>query len=85
MNQKWKDMTSMQKTGFIIVCLGAVLMLVSILKPELFPVSMITPAIAVTSVGEAMDYWQKQRKWAWIFVGAAAISLACFVLELFLL
>lgn len=85
MNQKWKDMTSMQKTGFIVVCLGAVLMLVSILKPELFPVSMITPAIAVTSVGEAMDYWQKQRKWAWIFVGAAAISLACFVLELCLL
>ena len=85
MNLKWKDMTSMQKTGFIIVCLGAVLMLVSILKPELFPVSMITPAIAVTSVGEAMDYWQKQRKWAWIFVGAAAISLACFVLELCLL
>lgn len=85
MNLKWKDMTSMQKTGFIVVCLGAVLMLVSILKPELFPVSMVTPAIAVMSVGEAMDYWQKQRKWAWIFVGAAAISLACFVLELCLL
>ena len=85
MNLKWKDMTSMQKTGFIIVCLGAVLMLVSILKPELFPVSMVTPAIAVMSVGEAMDYWQKQRKWAWIFVGAAAVCVACFILELCLL
>ena len=85
MNQKWKDMTSMQKVGFIVVCLGAVLMLVSILKPELFPVSMVTPAIAVMSVGEAMDYWQKSKKWAWLFVGAAVISIACFILELCLL
>lgn len=85
MNLKWKDMTSMQKIGFIIVCLGAVLMLVGIMKPELFPVSMTTPAIAVMSVGEAMDYWQKNKKWAWLFIGAAVISVACFVLELCLL
>ena len=85
MNTKWKDMTFMQKTGFIVVCLGALLMVVSIIKPELFPVNMITPAIAVTSVGEAMDYWQKGRKWAWLFIGAAVISMACFVLELCLL
>ena len=85
MNTKWKDMTSMQKIGFIIVCLGAVLMLVGIMKPELFPVNMTTPAIAVISVGEAMDYWQKNKKWAWLLLGAAVISMACFVLELCLL
>ena len=85
MNLKWKDMTSMQKIGFIIVCLGAVLVVVSMMKPELFPVSMTTPAIAVMSVGEAMDYWQKNKKWAWLFIGAAVISMACFVLELCLL
>ena len=85
MNLKWKDMTSMQKIGFIIVCLGAVLVVVSMMKPELFPVSMTTPAIAVMSVGEAMDYWQKNKKWAWLFIGAAVISVACFVLELCLL
>ena len=85
MNLKWKDMTSMQKAGFIVVCLGAVLMVVGIMKPELFPVSMTTPAIAVTSVGEAMDYWQKNKKWAWLFIGAAVICMACFILELCLL
>ena len=82
MNQKWKDMTSMQKIGFIIVCLGAVLMVVSIIKPELFPANMSTPAIAVMSVGEALDYWQKSRQWAWLFIGATVISMACFILEL---
>ena len=85
MNQKWKDLTSMQKIGFIVVCLGAILMLVGIIKPELFPVNMTTPAIAVISVGEAMDYWQKSKKWAWVFVGAAVLSMASFVLELCLL
>lgn len=75
----------MQKAGFIVVCLGAVLMLVGIMKPELFPVNMTTPAIAVMSVGEAMDYWQKSKKWAWLFAGAAVVSMACFVLELCLL
>lgn len=85
MNLKWKDMTSMQKTGFIVLCLGALLMLVDIMKPELFPVNMTTPALAVMSVGEAMDYWQKSKKWAWLFIGAAVIAVSCFVLELCLL
>ena len=85
MNMKWKDMTTMQKIGFIITCLGAVLVAVAMMKPELFPVSMTTPGIAVMSVGEAMDYWKKDRKWALLFIGAAVISMACFVLELCLL
>ena len=85
MNMKWKDMTTTQKIGFIITCLGAVLAVVAMMKPELFPVNMTTPAIAVMTVGEAMDYWQKSKKWAWLFIGAAVISMACFVLELCLL
>lgn len=85
MNTKWKDMTSMQKAGFIVLCLGALLMVVSIMKPDLFPVNMTTPALTVMSVGEAMDYWQKSKKWAWLFIGAAVITTACFVLELCLL
>ena len=85
MNTKWKDMTAMQKAGFIVVCIGAVLLVVSVLKPELFSIDMITPAIAVTSVGEAMDYWQKSKKWAWLFIGAGVIAAVCFVLELCLL
>ena len=85
MNEKWKDMTSMQKAGFIIVCLGALLMLVGVVKPGLFPINMTTPAIVVMTVGEAMDYWQKSKKWAWLFIGAGAIAMVCFILELCLL
>ena len=85
MNLNWKDMTSIQKTGFIIICLGAILMAVSILKPDLFPVNMTTPAIVVITVGEAMNYWEKSKKWTWLFIGAAVIAVACFILELCLL
>ena len=85
MNVKWKDLTSLQKIGFIITCIGAVLVVVDMMKPELFPVNMTTPAVAVMTVGEAMDYWQKNRKWAWLFIGAAVIAMACFILELCLL
>lgn len=85
MNVKWKDLTSMQKIGFIITCIGAALVVVAMMKPELFPVNMTTPAVAVMTVGEAMDYWQKNRKWAWLFIGAAVIAMACFILELCLL
>ena len=46
---------------------------------------MTTPGIAVMSVGEAMEYWEKNRKWAWLFIGAAVIAMACFALELCLL
>ena len=45
-------------------------------------VNMVTPAIALTTVGEAMDYWQKNKKWAWLFIGAAVISMVIFVLEM---
>ena len=85
MNLKWKDMSSMQKAGFVILCIGAALMLADIMKPALFPVNMTTPALAIMSVGEAMDYWQKNKKWAWLFIGAAVISMVIFVLELCLL
>ena len=82
MNQNWKDMTPVQKAGFVIICLGAILMLASILKPDLFPVNMTTPAITVITVGEAMNYWEKSKKWTWMFIGAAVISVACFLLEI---
>jgi predicted membrane protein len=85
MNEKWKDMTTMQKAGFIILCLGAALMVISWVKPTLFPIGMTTPALVIMTVGEAMDYWQKNRKMAWLFIVAAVICLACSLLELFLL
>ena len=85
MNTKWNNMTPMQKAGFVITCIGAALAAIAILKPDLFPVSISTPAIAVMCLGEAMDYWHKKRKWALLFAGAAVISMAAYILELCLL
>jgi hypothetical protein len=86
MNTKWKDMTAMQKAGFVILCIGAAMMLVAFLKPGFFPVQIDTTlALVVMSVGEAMDHWEKSRKWAWLFIAAGVICLVCWGLELFLL
>lgn len=82
---KWNEMTSMQKIGFVILMIGAAVAAAGMIKPDLFPVNMVTPGMAIMSVGEAMDYWKKSRKWAYLFFGAAVICMACFVLELCLL
>ena len=81
---KWNEMTSMQKIGFIILCIGAVLMIVGVLKPALFPVDMTTIALVIISVGEALDHWEKKRKWAYMFIAAAAICAICAVVGMFL-
>ena len=86
MSTKWKDMTAMQKAGFVILCIGAAMMLVAFLKPGFIPAQIDTTlALVVMSVGEAMDHWEKSRKWAWLFIAAGVICLVCWALELFLL
>lgn len=81
---KWNEMSSMQKIGTILIFVGAALMLIGILKPALFPVDMTTIAIVVMSVGEALDHWETKRKWAYLFIAAAVICLACTLLGMFL-
>ena len=81
---KWNELTPMRKIGFVILCIGAALMLVGAMKPELFPIDMTTIALVVMSVGEAMDHWEEKRKWAYLFIAAAVICLACFLVGLFL-
>ena len=86
MNTKWKDMTPLQKAGIIITFFGAALVVVAMLKPDLFPIKInTTVAISVMSLGEAMEHWEKQRKWAWLLAGAAVICMACYLLEIVLL
>ena len=86
MNTKWKDMTKLQKVGTIITIIGAVLVVVTMVKPDLFPVKInTTVAISIMSLGEALEHWEKQRKWAWLLGGAAVLCMACYLLELFLL
>ena len=81
---KWKSMSLSHKIATVIAGLAAVVWLVHQVKPNLFPVDPTYPAIAVVTVCEAVVYWKDKRKWAYLLIAGAVISLGFFVLELML-
>ena len=84
MNTNWKDMTPMEKVALIVSCIAAFVVALALRKQDLFPVDITCPAIAIATAFEALAYWKKNRKLAYLMIAAAVISLACFILELFL-
>lgn len=82
---KWNDMPLSHKILTVIAGLAVVVWLICKVKPNLFPVDPTYPAIAVVTVCEAVVYWKEKRKWAYLLIAGAVISLACFFLELMLL
>lgn len=82
---KWNNMTSVQKVATVIACIAAAVWAVSEAKPDLFPVDLTCPAIAVSTMCEGVAYWKQNRKWSYLLIAAAVISLAFFVLDLFLI
>ena len=84
MNTKWKDMTPMEKIAFIISCIAALTIALTLRQKDLFSVDITCPAIAIATAFEAVAYWKKNRKFAYLLLAAAVISLAVFILELFL-
>ena len=81
----WKNMTPMEKVIFIITCIAAVLVVVANLKPNLFPVNITYPAIALVTLLEVASYWNRKRKWAYLMIAGTVICMAFFILELCLL
>ena len=81
---KWKNMPLSHKIATIIAGLAVVVWLIHQVKPTLFPVDPTYPAIAVVTVCEAVVYWKDRRKWAYLLIAGAVISLAFFFLELML-
>ena len=81
----WKNMPRSHKIATVIAGLAVVFWLVCKLQPELLPIDAIYPAIAVVTVCEAVTYWKQKRKWAYLLIAGAVISLAAFLLELMLL
>lgn len=78
----WKNMPVSHKIASIISGIAVVAWLVSMVRPNLLPVDLSTPAIAVFTGCEAVVYWKQKRKWALLFIAAGVISMACFFLEL---
>ena len=81
----WKNMPLVHKIATIVSCIAVVVWMIPKLKPELLSVDLTYPSIAVFTVCEAIIYWDSKRKWSWLLIAGAAISMFCFILELFLL
>ena len=81
----WKNMPVSHKIATVIAGIAVVIWIIAHLKPDLFPVDPTYFAIAVVTLCEAVVYWNQKRKWSYLLIAGAVISLAFFVLELCLL
>ena len=80
----WKNMPLSHKIATVISCLAVAVWMIPKVKPDLFPVDLTYPAIAVFTACEAVIYWKEKRKWAYLLIAGAVISMAFFLLECFL-
>ena len=81
----WKNMPISHKIATVIAGIAVVIWAIAHLKPDLFPVDPSYFAIAVVTLCEAVVCWKEKRKWAYLLIAAAVISIACVILELMLL
>ena len=81
----WENMPLSHKIATVIAGLAVVVWLIHQVQPNLLPVDPTYPAIAVVTACEAVVYWKDKRKWAYLLIAGAVISLGCFILELMLL
>ena len=78
----FKNMTISQKISTIVACLAAFVWMIHNLSPNLFPIDPTCPAIAVFTVCEAVVCWNDKRKWAYLLIAGAVISIAFFFVDL---
>ena len=77
----WKNMSLYEKIATVISGIAVVVLLISKVKPDLIPVDLTYPVIAVVTVCEAVAYWKQNRKWAYLLIAGAVISMAFTLLE----
>ena len=77
----WKTMPLSHKIATVISGIAVVLWLIPILKPNLLPFDPTYPAIAVFTICEAVICWKEKRKFSYLLIAGAIISLLCCVLE----
>ena len=78
----WKNMPLSHKIATIIAGLAVVVWLINKVQPNLLPIDPTYPAIAVFTVCEAVVCWKQNRKWAYLLIAGAVISLGFSILEL---
>ena len=80
----WKNMPLYHKIATVISGIAVVVWIVGFVKPDLLPFDPTYPAMAVFTVCEAVVYWKNKRKWAYLLIAGAVISLAIYILEMML-
>ena len=80
----WKNMSLSPKIATIIAGLAVAVWLLHEVQPNLLPIDPTYPAIAVFTICEAVVCWKDKRKWAYLLIVGAVISLACFLWGLML-
>ena len=77
----WKNMPLAHKIATVISWLAVAVWAISKVKSDLFPIDPTYPAIAVFTLCEAVVYWSTKRKWAYLLIAGAVISLACSLVD----
>ena len=72
----WKNMPLAHKISTGIAGIAVVVWLIHQVQPSLFPLDPTYPAIAVFTVCEAVIYWKQKRKWSYLLIASAVISMA---------
>ena len=68
------------KIATVVAGIAVVVWLIHHVQPDLLPVDPTYPAIAVFTVCEAVVCWKQNRKWAYLLIAGAVVSMACFIL-----
>ena len=81
----WKSMSVFHKIVTIISFLIVIAWVIFKFNSDLLPFDPTLPAIAAYTACEAVAYWNTKRKWAYLLIAGAVISLIFCILELVLL
>jgi MFS superfamily sulfate permease-like transporter len=78
----WRNLSLTQKVATVVAGIAVILAVMGSATPERFPVNINAPCIALFTLCEAIINWNGRRKFSYVLIGAAVISMASFLLEL---
>ena len=75
-------MSLSQKIATFIAFIAAIVCMIPFFIPDLISIDLSCPAIAVFTICEVVVCWENHRKWSFLLIIGAIISMAFFVLDI---